>query len=91
MPVNPYEPPLGPAGSPPEMPSRQELASTIQAFLASEITAFEFDDRLDAFRSSNDPVIQYAVEAVWHFYDDCDDHLVCLEKPELGLSCSEFC
>jgi hypothetical protein len=65
-----------------QAPSRQSLIRTIQAFLESDITAFEFDERLDAFRDSDDLVIQHVVEAVWYHYDDFDDHFVCITKSE---------
>ena len=61
---------------------RESLSALIQAFLAGEITAFEFDERLDPYRDSNDPVIRHVVEAVWYHYDDCHDHLVCLSKSQ---------
>ena len=63
-------------------PSRTSLAALLQSFLASEITAFQFDDRLDTFRDSDDPVIRHVVDAVWYHYDDCDDHLVCFSKQQ---------
>ena len=63
-------------------PSRASLAALLQSFLASEITAFKFDERLDGFRDSNDPVIRHVVDAVWYHYDDCDDHLVCFSKQQ---------
>lgn len=63
-------------------PSRASLAALIEMFLASEITAFQFDERLDIFRDSDDAVIQHVVDAVWYHYDDCDDHLVCFSKQQ---------
>ncbi|MAX36757.1 MAG: hypothetical protein CME33_09360 [Gimesia sp.] len=62
--------------------SRESLAELIQSFLASDITAFVFDEKLDAYRESDDPVIRHVVDAVWYYYDDCDDHLVCFSKQE---------
>lgn len=62
--------------------SRQSLATLLQSFLASEISAFQFDEQLDAFRDSDDPLILYVADAAWHYYDDCNDHLVCLSKQE---------
>ena len=84
MQLNPYEPPEANARNDgaAELPSRDSLATTIRAFLSSDITAFEFDERLDAFRDSKDSVIQHVVEAVWFHYDDCDDHRVCMSKTE---------
>ena len=63
-------------------PSRESLSRLIQAFLGSEITAFEFDERLDHFRDSSDPVIRHVVDAIWFHYDDCKDHVVCLSKQQ---------
>jgi len=71
-----------PDGSPAAVSDRESLAATIRAFLDSEITAFEFDERLEDFRDSEDPVLQYVAVAVWHYYDDCDDHLVCMNREE---------
>lgn len=62
--------------------ARSELAALIERFLASELTAFQFDDELDALRDTNDPVIQYVVESVWYFYDDCKDHFVVMTKAD---------
>ncbi len=62
--------------------SRHELAGLIRRFLASEIKAFQFDEELDRFHESSDPIIRHVVHSVWHYYDDCVDHLVCLDKPQ---------
>ncbi|MBL8812697.1 MAG: hypothetical protein JNM43_21205 [Planctomycetaceae bacterium] len=48
----------------------------------SELTAFAFDEQLDAYRGSEDPVIRHVVQEVWYHYDDCDDHLVCFSKQQ---------
>lgn len=82
--LNPYEPPRGESASyeTDAVPSRGSLTSLIQSFLDSEITAFQFDELLDPFRDSDDPIVQHVAEAVWYHYDDCDDHLVCLSKQE---------
>jgi len=77
-PVNEHELPVA---APPEVtPDRRALAALIREFLASQIGAFEFDKRLAEFRDSADPIIQFVSRAVWYFYDDCTDHLVCLSK-----------
>ena len=70
------------SSSPMSESSRESLSQLIQAFLASEITAFDFDERIDPFRDSSDPVIRHVVDAVWYYYDDCKDHFVCLSKQE---------
>ncbi|MCG8653794.1 MAG: hypothetical protein MI861_28405, partial [Pirellulales bacterium] len=81
---NPYDPPGSTSTPSAELsaPSRESLATLVQAFLASEITAFEFDERLEPFRDCDDPVIRHVVEAVWYHYDDCNDHLVCFSKQQ---------
>lgn len=84
MTTDSFEPPGSASGKsdPCVVPSRASLTALIRSFLDSEITAFAFDERLDGFRDSADPVIRYVVDAVWYHYDDIDDHLVCLSKPE---------
>lgn len=79
---NPYEPPQAALAVAPIDNSRDALATLMRSFLASEITAFKFDQQLEAFYDSADPVINHVVEALWYHYDDCCDHLVCLNKPE---------
>ena len=54
------------SSSPMSESSRESLSQLIQAFLASEITAFDFDERIDPFRDSSDPVIRHVVDAVWY-------------------------
>ncbi len=61
---------------------RAALAQTIRRFLNSELSAFEFDEALDEYRHSDDPIIQHVVRHVWFFYDDLKDHQVALNKPE---------
>jgi hypothetical protein len=78
---SPYDPSQPDAFATPA-PSRASLAALIESFLASEITAFQFDDHLDAFRDSDDSVIRHVVNAVWYHYDDCDDHMVCFSKQQ---------
>jgi hypothetical protein len=63
-------------------PTRETLAELIRSFLASDITAFAFDEKLDPYRDSDDPVIYHVVNVVWYHYDDCDDHLVCFSKQQ---------
>ena len=61
--------------------ARNRLANLIRRYLGEEITAFEIDDALDEFRSSDDDTVRFVSDDVWHYYDDCDDHLVVLTKP----------
>jgi len=64
----------------PLLSDRARLSGLIQRFLNGDITAFQFDEALDEFRGSNDSVIAFTVDALWYFYDDCDDHHVALPK-----------
>ncbi len=43
-----------------DWPQRSQLAATIRRFLNSELTAFEFDEALDHYRESPDPIVQFA-------------------------------
>jgi hypothetical protein len=65
--------------------SRRSLSDLINSYLDGEISAFSFDDNLDAFRDSDDSVIRYVAETAWLFYDDCRDHFVNLSKSEWDL------
>lgn len=82
---NPYDPPGVPCEPADDIVDRGErtaLRSVICRFLSDEVTAFEFDELLDDFRDSHDSAVRFVAEAVWFHYDDCDDHLVALSKPE---------
>ncbi len=65
--------------------SRQSLARLIRSYLAGEITAFRFDESLQAFRATSDPVMREVSHLLWYFYDDLTDHHVRLGKPEWNL------
>jgi len=57
------------------------LVEIIRQFLNEEMMAFEFDDIIfNIFDKSDDPVVIYTVNQLWHFYDDCKDHKVALNK-----------
>lgn len=60
---------------------RKEVAQLVRQYLNEELTAFEFDEALWEYRDSDDTTVGFVVDQVWYFYDDCDDHLVALEKP----------
>ncbi|QEG37623.1 hypothetical protein [Bythopirellula goksoeyrii] len=62
--------------------ARNDLAALIRSYLSEQLTAFEFDEALDEFRVSGDDAVMYVADAVWYHYDDCEDHLVVLTKPE---------
>jgi hypothetical protein len=82
--LNPYDPPEADphCGNANSVPSRKSLAELINSFLASEISSFAFDEKLDSFRESADPIIRHVAAAVSYHYDDCDDHLVCFSREE---------
>ncbi len=80
---NPYDSTL--PTSPDEPVDRQKrdgLTRTIRQFLSEQSSAFEFDEALDAYRVWTDPTVRFVTNAVWYHYDDCDDHMVTLSKPE---------
>jgi len=82
---NPYDPPNTSMEPPTEIVDRKrrdELATVVRRFLDEDITAFDFDEQLDDFRDSPDSAVRFVAHAVWYHYDDCDDHLVTLSKPE---------
>jgi hypothetical protein len=82
---NPYDPPSTPTEPLTDIVDRKqrvELTAVVRRFLHEDITAFEFDEQLGDFRNSPDSAIRFVAQAVWYHYDDCDDHLVTLSKPE---------
>jgi hypothetical protein len=80
---NPYDSPLATSAIERiDRAQRDGLAHAIRQFLSEQSSAFEFDEALDDYRSSADPTVQFVTDAVWYNYDDCDDHIVTLSKPE---------
>lgn len=82
---NPYDPPNTPIETPTNMvdrAQRKELATVVRQFLNEDVTAFEFDERLDEFRNSPDSAARFVAQAVWFHDDDFDGHLVALATPE---------
>lgn len=61
---------------------RDELAQVIRRYMNDEISAFAFDEQLNAFRNSPDSTVCFVSNALWFFYDDCTDHLAVLSKTE---------
>ncbi|MEZ6109913.1 MAG: hypothetical protein R3C99_02680 [Pirellulaceae bacterium] len=85
MTPNPYEPPTSAVELRSDIvdrTQRDEFAESIRRFLDESITAFEFDELVDNYRDSQDSAVRFVAQAVWYHYDDCDDHLVSLSKPE---------
>ena len=63
--------------------NRDRLAETTRRFLAEEISAFEFDERImDTRDHSHDPTLNAVVGSLWYFYDDLKDHTAALCKAE---------
>jgi len=64
-----------------DRPRRELLVQHIDRYLNDELTAFEFDEAIFAVRdSTDDPAVRAVVDELWHFYDDCDDHPVVLDR-----------
>ena len=61
--------------------ARDQVISAFEAYLGDQITAFEFDDRLQEIES-RDRTVNKVIHAVWFHYDDCKDHKVHLSKTE---------
>ena len=61
--------------------ARDRVAERFEKYLGDELTAFEFDERLQRIESK-DRTVHEAIRAAWFHYDDCEDHLVMLSKPE---------
>ena len=67
---------------PDELPTRENLSKLIEQFLESKISAFDFDERLEVFYDSDDPIIRHVVNQVWYHYDDLEDHFMCFTKQQ---------
>ena len=60
---------------------RDQLVEAIDGFLHEELTAFQFDDAIFEIRDqTTDETVKRVVDFLWHFYDDCDDHHVVLDR-----------
>jgi hypothetical protein len=61
--------------------ARADICATIDDFLNDRLSAFDFDEGLDNIRSrTEDRTAWFVIGTLWYFYDDCDDHLACLDK-----------
>jgi hypothetical protein len=61
--------------------ARTKLRQTVADYLYERITAFEFDERLQAIAdATKDQTVQDVVQALWFIYDDIIDHKVILDK-----------
>ena len=61
--------------------ARDKVILAFEDYLDDQITAFEFDDRLQEIEST-DRTVNEVIHAAWFHYDDCKDHKVHLSKPE---------
>jgi hypothetical protein len=61
--------------------ARTQICDAIDGYLDDRLSAFAFDEQLNAIRSTTqDSTAQSVIGQLWYVYDDCDDHLVCLDK-----------
>lgn len=64
-----------------DRPHRDELVQAIDRFLHEEINAFDFDEVIFEIRGkTKDATIREVVDLLYHFYDDCVDHPVVLNR-----------
>lgn len=62
---------------------RNCLLKMLSCYLNDEMTAFAFDTAIFEIRSlTTDQTVKHVVDSLWHFYDDCKDHKVHLNKQE---------
>ena len=59
--------------------ARDEAIAAFEEYLDDEISAFEFDGRLQSIETC-DRTVNEVVNAAWFHYDDCKDHPVILTK-----------
>lgn len=65
---------------------RDLLIDAIDRYLHEELTAFQFDELIFDIRGkSDDETVKHAIDFLWLFYDDCDDHKVVLDR--VGWNC----
>ena len=63
--------------------ARDNLAAVIEVFLAEDVGAFEFDDRINAVAAdTDDETVRAVVQLLWYHYDDIKDHTVALSREE---------
>ena len=68
MDPNPYESPADDdARAVVDREQRDGLADTIRQFMEEKLTAFEFDEALDDYRSSGDPTVKHVAFHAWFY------------------------
>ena len=61
--------------------ARSEICDAIDDYLDDHLSGFAFDERLNAIGAkTQDHTAKFVIGQLWYVYDDCDDHLVCLDK-----------
>jgi hypothetical protein len=61
--------------------ARGRLAEAIEAYLDERLTAFDFDEQITSIAGdTDDATVRQVAEAMWFFYDDCENHNVALSK-----------
>lgn len=58
---------------------RQQLIGYITAYCNDTISAFEFDDKIDAI-NTEDETVNWITNELWNYYDDCKDHKIVATK-----------
>lgn len=72
-----------PVAGPIDRQARNRLANTIRRYQDEILTAFAFDEEIQAIRAETaDTTVRFVVDALWFHYDDCKDHLAGLCKEE---------
>lgn len=65
--------------------ARNRLSNAIESFLADKTTAFQFDEMIFSIASeTEDATVNELVMELWHFYDDCVDHHVNIDRQAWG-------
>lgn len=63
--------------------ARDNLAAVIEAFLAEDVGAFEFDDRINGVAAdTDDETVHAVVHLLWFHYDDLKNHTAALSRVE---------
>lgn len=61
--------------------ARDEMVKAIRSYMADEITAFQFDDALEAVMArTKDQTVRTVGDNLWLCYDDCKDHKIVATK-----------
>jgi hypothetical protein len=61
--------------------ARAKVRLAVDDYFSDRISAFEFDTRLSSVATTtHDATVQFVANQLWYIYDDCDDHLVAVDK-----------